>query len=604
MPYLSGVAAADPLSRKSSVSSFTAGRWQPPNSDHSIVSDTFVGYGAPPPARGVQPALRRASSATSVRPRESNFGLRASSAPRRRPGEPPQPSPVPGYPPAARGEASVLVGHAEALQLETSLTERLRGHSFSALSAETSARRPLADRRPRRDSGTALPGASALWPQRPARIQGREPVSRGLGTPGAGIGVGHPAARLSDADPRLARPMLHGDPLGRSGHQRHAPEDWRRPDYSRLAAADRAANRRPSPASVTTPVHEAQLEDSAGALSETRLKVYSDLFEEVIGRDRVFGSLLRKIKTAYDLSLSHTGTAPALPSRTVPNAADPSGGGGRQSSDAHSQEPTTRAEKSPHIWELQRENRALKDLVERLHLELEDAARREQKYRARASDLQAHATAGGALESPSKAVPSCGRQTQSSMAMEPAWGGAPKPARRSFEASRREPSPADLLGPTPPSGGPLSMQDQAALLSLSSISPRNSAQHGGESFEFPPRHAPQGPMHAGRLGGTLSSAAARDGLEDDGEGTARSSDSAGGLPQRPTPRKVQRPGSVPPLDLSRLAEDREEEDEADLEDEEEAMQSAGTGGDQSPRQLNGFDWESTSGSEGAPNNQG
>merc|ERR1711871_359688 len=58
-------------------------------------------------------------------------------------------------------------------------------------------------------------------------------------------------------------------------------------------------------ASTTTPKSSAKESISGGisednCLPESRLKVYSNLFEEVIERDKVYGSLLRKVKTAYD----------------------------------------------------------------------------------------------------------------------------------------------------------------------------------------------------------------------------------------------------------------------------------------------------------------
>merc|ERR1719326_2425366 len=56
-------------------------------------------------------------------------------------------------------------------------------------------------------------------------------------------------------------------------------------------------------------------------------------------------------------------------------------------SSLHSNEPTTRLE-GGQGWEMQRENRVLKDLVERLHLELEEAVRREQRWKQKAAKLK------------------------------------------------------------------------------------------------------------------------------------------------------------------------------------------------------------------------
>merc|ERR1719326_2083473 len=59
-------------------------------------------------------------------------------------------------------------------------------------------------------------------------------------------------------------------------------------------------------------------------------------------------------------------------------------------SSLHCNEPTTRAE-GGQAWEMQRENRVLKDLVERLHLELEEAVRREHRWKQKVTKLKAKA---------------------------------------------------------------------------------------------------------------------------------------------------------------------------------------------------------------------
>eukprot|EP00434_Breviolum_minutum_P030152 symbB.v1.2.026667.t2/scaffold2686.1/size73053/7 len=66
--------------------------------------------------------------------------------------------------------------------------------------------------------------------------------------------------------------------------------------------------------------------------------------------------------------------------------------GGAQSSlrASRSSEPTLRAEvTSSEPWELHRENQALKDLIERLHMELEEAVKREQRWKTKAAKLKA-----------------------------------------------------------------------------------------------------------------------------------------------------------------------------------------------------------------------
>ncbi|CAJ1459939.1 unnamed protein product, partial [Effrenium voratum] len=110
-----------------------------------------------------------------------------------------------------------------------------------------------------------------------------------------------------------------------------------------------------------------------------RLKMYSDLFEEVIERDRVFGSLLRKVKSAYDSMLQSKAMAP-MPS--VPPMPAPDTGPGSLGRYSES------TREGPETWELYQENRALKDLVERLHMELEQAVKREQRWRSKASKLK------------------------------------------------------------------------------------------------------------------------------------------------------------------------------------------------------------------------
>merc|ERR1711871_1781527 len=65
----------------------------------------------------------------------------------------------------------------------------------------------------------------------------------------------------------------------------------------------------------------------------------------------------------------------------------------RLSGDKRSDESTARIRGDKHLQvrELTRQNEVLKDLVERLQLELEEAVKREQRYRNRAAKLQAEA---------------------------------------------------------------------------------------------------------------------------------------------------------------------------------------------------------------------
>ncbi|CAE7454258.1 unnamed protein product, partial [Symbiodinium pilosum] len=100
------------------------------------------------------------------------------------------------------------------------------------------------------------------------------------------------------------------------------------------------------------------------------LKIYSDLFEEVIERDRVFGTLLRKVKTAYDMHLQdrEASVVPPMPGAEGLPKALPRGFATDPSLAAEAPDPS-------QPWELHRENQALKDLIERLHMELEEAVK-------------------------------------------------------------------------------------------------------------------------------------------------------------------------------------------------------------------------------------
>lgn len=317
--------------------------------------------------------------------------------------------------------------------------------------------------------------------------------------------------------------------------------------------------------------------DESGVMPESRLKIYSDLFEEVIERDRVFGSLLRKIKTAYDTLLlrgmeqeippmPHDGPEMGEMQPTESSwAPDPSSSGllGRPYRGAHSNEPTRRAEDGAQGWEMHRENRVLKDLVERLHLELEEAVKREHRWKQKVAKLKARTDSAGERPVQAQAgypghedhwaaalgytkdmtqmqVPDRAQvQSEQADASKIAPGA---PARmnertfnptRTFNAMQREPD-LDVAHE--------GMLNQGGLLSLSSISPQTSANPGQETMEC-------------MMGGI---------------DTARSTDS-GMLPQRPTRRDVIKPAHVPMLDLSRLKQHEEEDEEEDEEQDEEGL---------------------------------
>jgi len=295
----------------------------------------------------------------------------------------------------------------------------------------------------------------------------------------------------------------------------------------------------------------------SGGMPESRLKIYSDLFEEVIERDRVFGSLLRKIKTAYDMLLLRSPAVPPLPMDSSSfvrghghEAMDQRMWGGQDAtgqSSLHSNEPTTRAE-GGQAWEMQRENRVLKDLVERLHLELEEAVRREHRWKQKVTKLKARADTSDSRLTPPQGMPGNyyselaekwlgsssgmaghgGSLSQAGFLQPDDRGYADKRASSNgaprFHAMRREP----MLGEGISDGqeGPL---NQGGLLSLSSISPTASVPPLPESFAAE---------------------------------SARSTDS-GQLPQRPTRRHISKPDHVPTLDFSKLKDQLEDEDDED-----------------------------------------
>lgn len=316
--------------------------------------------------------------------------------------------------------------------------------------------------------------------------------------------------------------------------------------------------------------HSTLVDESAAP--ESRLKIYSDLFEEVIERDRVFGSLLRKIKTAYDMLLVKGGEhdvthmqqhmtghqsamAPPRPAPMdswVPDMSQ-SSIAGRAYGGPHSNEPTTRAEDGIQAWEMHRENRVLKDLVERLHLELEEAVKREHRWKQKVAKLKTRAEHAGDAPRPPVPAPQAapcypspedswaagyqkGMQAVQMQAMQapledPAAGAqklGPGAHSRSFHASRREPDAPPGQQEAEQHEGAL---NQGGLLSLSSISPQNSGNPAPETMDC-------------MLGACES---------------ARSADS-GMLPQRPTRRLVMKPSHVPSLDLTRLQQQLEEEE--------------------------------------------
>jgi len=374
---------------------------------------------------------------------------------------------------------------ADALQLESRLTQRLREHSFNSMEPT---RRPS-----RRKGQVLLGGANPRDRDRlSASLQGRSPYRTAASTAWP-EGV---SGSFSNFGTPNRRPLQHLHSTTSSPYQPST--------YSQFGGATESG--------------------------ESSLKIYSDLFEEVIERDRVFGPLLRKVKSAYDSMLHSQEVSTFAP-------LDGTAGSLRAS---RSSEPTIRAEvTTSEPWELHRENQALKDLIERLHMELEEAVKREQRWKSKAAKLKAR------FSSPmAQAV----HQQQGLQGWMPGDQGYPDWAcheadlmnlqpgalrsSAAFQANRREPvsevQAADLL-------------NQAHLMSLSSISPQHSQLQ--RSMMEPLDH-----------------------------GSARSEDS-GILPQRPE-RRVLRPASVPKLDLTKMQELEEEYSQGDPDEEQQYEQYA------------------------------
>jgi len=450
-------------------------------------------------------------------------------------------------------EKGALRHRADALQLESRLTERLREHSLS--SAEATRRPAPAAADPRRH---APHWSGSPWHEADSRLGPAAPSF----DYGAAASPDGPAGRSGGYWPGQRGPQ--GPAWQHQGAEAHYPRQRPpTPSYDMFGGGNAAAA--PS-----------MMADESTA-SESRLKIYSDLFEEVIERDRVFGSLLRKIKTAYDMLLvknsdheippmpqqqmSAMGLLPPGPPPLVhggnesPWVARHSAGDWQQAPDMsqssvvgrpgggpQSNEPTTRAEDGLQSWEMHRENRVLKDLVERLHLELEEAVKREHRWKQKVAKLKVRTDHSGPPRPPAPQDPWAagyqrGMQAVQMQAAPPEEApaaparGAPAAPLRTFHASRREPTqPARQQEQEAVNEG----LNQGGLLSLSSISPQTSGNLAPEAAEC-----------------TLAS-----------NESARSDDS-GMLPQRPTRRHVLKPPHVPALDLSCLQQHLEEEEEED-----------------------------------------
>eukprot|EP00419_Tripos_fusus_P047489 CAMPEP_0172835446 /NCGR_PEP_ID=MMETSP1075-20121228/25769_1 /TAXON_ID=2916 /ORGANISM="Ceratium fusus, Strain PA161109" /LENGTH=576 /DNA_ID=CAMNT_0013678489 /DNA_START=21 /DNA_END=1751 /DNA_ORIENTATION=- len=502
-------------------------------------------------------AMRRSSSAASVGPRSNTPSACKTapisfSAPRRR-----CESTLPAYATPARGR---FQHKANASQLESKLTERLREHSRSSFEA-TRRMAPAVDRRPKSN-----------W------LQDEYSIAHHGHANGGRVGG-------MWADRRGMPPVSIPPPTSQAA--------W----TEALSA--------PYSNSYTAGVDRAVFPQTDAVAPESHLKIYSDLFEEVIERDRVFGPLLRKIKTEYDMLLVRDSeqilsmppsTMPMCSSGLAPscNTDDPwgpldvthSSTMGRRCGGLHSNEPTSRAEDGLQSWEMQRENHVLKDLVERLDLELEEAVKREHRWKQKVAKMRAVRNDQSALgvgpSMPQACMPSlqtatCFPTQQDSLTAgyqdrmqavqsqvppeEPLQASSTSPSR-TFAASRREPTGAPEPQEAEPAQDPA--LNQGGLLSISSISPQASGNPAPDSMEC-----------------MLNSC-----------DTARSADS-GMLPQRPTRRHIIKPQIVPSLDLTcvqqQLEEEQDDEEQGDRAeeglDEEYAAGFARAGSDEGPVNL-------------------
>lgn len=519
--------------------------------------------------------MKRSSSVTSLGGRPAQrAGNSYSSVPRRRPYEG-----LNSTPDHFDAHAGARAGYAglqhklDAAHLENRLAERLQNDLVSAEPTQ----RPADPRRRAASHADLMRGGSGASP-----YGGKYPPAGLLDSHYA-----HAAPAHGYLDVRMAP---HGQGSVKSSPAARVPSRGASPWQERRSAASSPYQH----SHFSSHCGGSRLHDDESSLPESRLKIYSDLFEEVIDRDRVFGSLLRKVKTAYDSILSDGAAVPSMPGAAVPSMDSYSttpGGQGRQHLGAaggfHSGEPTLRANDGGQAWEIMRENQVLKDLVERLHLELEEAVKREQRWKHKATKLKARAAASSGAGPPIPMPPSmppqpqcCAgfnyppeipwpgpfEQTQNPMMQmqmpmqivapeEPQSSQASGHAKgtKSFHPSRREPTLSEMEAQE-------GVLNQGGLLSLSSISPQNSQPPPAESMD-------QG---HGAVSGAES---------------ARSTDS-GMLPQRPTRRQFVKPARVPSLDFSRLKiqldDEEDEEDDGQYEDELEGDDMAGRVG---PLQL-------------------
>eukprot|EP00450_Noctiluca_scintillans_P023010 CAMPEP_0194525150 /NCGR_PEP_ID=MMETSP0253-20130528/60505_1 /TAXON_ID=2966 /ORGANISM="Noctiluca scintillans" /LENGTH=566 /DNA_ID=CAMNT_0039369847 /DNA_START=52 /DNA_END=1752 /DNA_ORIENTATION=+ len=526
-------------------------------------------------------------------------------------------------------ELPSLTRQASAPSLDSSTFDVRDGHSAN----------PFPRTGLRRSSSAAAVGPRSTSVKRSSRAQHSAQDVRWPPHDDSGFGgrASRAVQRRSEAFQLEARLSERLRELGRSTGERRPVE---RPSHGRGAGLSDAWHGKvpfeaPLPAHKShpsSPFVEAPRHGELVELPES-LKVYSDLFEEVIDRDRVFGSLLRKIKTAYDALL----TAPPKQHSQVPmqpTFQPPAPPGSRYRGGSGSNEPTTRAE-GLQLWELDRENHALKDLVERLHCELEDAVKREDRWKRKAAKK-------GQLGGPAPQDEWCVRQKHRAQQNEsmhrpdhvphhyllqqeqpphqqflaqhqyPAHKQFGHEQQPSYVAAQQEHRPADERHTSPrrrkrPDAGgvsqesrsqsadgknrasgswvrpfhasmrepsvPLEFEEEGSHQAHTTSLHSHNGHHPAPQMQYQLSEDPPQMLSMSSISPNHSAPQQHSELVE----TARSADS-GTLPQRPTRRHCVKPAEVPPLDFTQLQnhveEDEEDEDGVPEEEQEEVEEGS------------------------------
>eukprot|EP00931_Biecheleriopsis_adriatica_P081931 TRINITY_DN55295_c0_g1_i1.p1 TRINITY_DN55295_c0_g1~~TRINITY_DN55295_c0_g1_i1.p1 ORF type:complete len:292 (+),score=58.05 TRINITY_DN55295_c0_g1_i1:24-878(+) len=263
-------------------------------------------------------------------------------------------------------------------------------------------RPPSAFKRPSRPATAGSIGALVGRPPRPAEVRHEpgdhhqvQPQCQRPHTAGAhgsaGFGLGRPRSSTAGRRPSTAG-SFDGRRTGNLQRSASAPT------LLDSEAHAGAAYRSPSLAlEVKLRERLAQVRGSAGKVSEEQLRIYHELFEEIIASSQVHADLLSKVKAAYDhcvspwvvLGAQDQGLSPA-PARTG------------------LAELELEVALAPRIAELQQENRRLREAAGILH--------RERLKRIQESQSP------GAFESSSAASGAASRLADKKKA-QPAWSG-------------------------------------------------------------------------------------------------------------------------------------------------------------------------------------